>query len=297
MDTNKNQDTQTVNNGVGSPPVRTQFLIFTLFGEYILERGGKVWTSDLLALMGLLDVSERAVRSALSRMTRKGWITTHKQGRRSQYSLTARGQALLERGHSRIFEPIITDWDGQWHLVVYSLPEEQRNTRHALRTQLAWLGYGSLAPGTWISAHDRADELSITIVELGIESFVEMFSGTFQGNSSIQDLVNRCWDLPALEAQYQDFMTAFQPEYMECRGGGNGKESLDPQTCFVRLFWLTHQFQSFPLKDPNLPTSLLPADWAGTEARRLFDDYHRLLSRYANQFVDEVIADSEAQAK
>jgi DNA-binding transcriptional regulator PaaX len=49
-------------------------------------------------------------------------------------------------------------------------------------------------------------------------------------------------------------------------------------------------FQSFPLKDPNLPISLLTEAWIGIRGRELFDNYHRLLGAQANQYVDEVIS-------
>src|SRR5690348_16070246 len=104
---------------VEAPGARAQFLIFTLFGDYDLQRGGTIWTSHLLCLLDRLGVGERAARSALSRMTRRGWLVARKQGRQSQYSLTAPGRSLLEHGQRRIFEPPLAGWDGCWHLVAY----------------------------------------------------------------------------------------------------------------------------------------------------------------------------------
>jgi PaaX-like protein len=60
-----------------APNVRAQFLILTLFGDYILPRGGTIWTTSLLALLDLLGVGERAARSALSRMSARGWLAAH----------------------------------------------------------------------------------------------------------------------------------------------------------------------------------------------------------------------------
>ncbi len=274
---------------IEQPPVRTQFLIFTLFGDYVMDRGGKIWTSSLLRLMELLGVSERAVRSTLSRMTRKGWILPQKYGRLSQYTISARGRALLEGGQRRIFEPPVTDWDGQWHLVVYSLPEKKRRGRHTLRKQLTWLGFGHLAPGTWISPLNRRDELKPFFAELDVESYVDLFSGLYMGPASPQELIHRCWDLKGLEAQYQDFIARFEKEYLESRSLEANGRSLDMETCFIRRFWLTHEFQSFTLKDPNLPIRLLPAGWIGIRARRLLDDYRQLLGNYAHKFVDSVM--------
>ncbi len=267
-------------------PVRTQFLIFTLFGDYIVQRGGKIWTGDLLYLMGLLGVSERAVRSTISRMTRKKWLSSSKYGRRSQYALTKQGQALLEAGHRRIFEPVFTNWNHQWNQVVYSLPEKKRRMRHVLRTQLSWLGFGSLAPGTWISPHSRQNELQTLISDLGVESYVDLFCSQYLGPSDQRDLVQRCWDLSDLEAQYNDFIAHYQPEYLECQAK---ESSLQPQDCFLRRFWLMHEYQAFPLRDPNLPPELLPPNWIGHKARALFDDYRELLGTYANEFIDQFI--------
>ncbi len=270
-------------------PVRTQFLIITILGEYVSQRGGTIWTSTLLYLMGLLDISERAVRSTLSRMSRKGWVVSQKHGRRSKYIITPRGRDLLEQGSQRIFEPIFTDWDGKWHLVVYSLPEGKRRIRHALRQNLTWLGFGRLAPGTWISPHDRRPELKAVFRGLNVEPYVDLFAGRYLGPTSSEELTIRCWDLEGLAAQYTDFIERFEPEYQQFLRQEEAKEPFDPEKVFVQRFWLTHEYQSFPLKDPNLPTNLLPEDWIGFTARELFENYHTSLGHYATEFINEVM--------
>ncbi len=282
-------DSMTTTQVLEKPSVQTQFLIFTLFGDYVLERGGAIWTSDLLHLMQVLGVSERAVRSTLYRLTSKGWLISQKQGRRSQYSLTPQGHSLLEKGGRRIFEPNLADWDGLWHLVLYSLPEDMRDARHALRTQLTWQGFGSLMPRTWISPHNRVAELSEFIDEMGISAYVEQFYGSHYGMSCDQELVQRCWPLDELVACYQTFITRYEPEYLKCQAQESDANTLDLELCFSRRYWLTHKFQALPLKDPNLPVDLLPPDWIGFAGRKLFHDYHQLLGKYANQFVDEVV--------
>ena len=287
-----NDQTQTNNliAPIASQPVRTQFMVFTLFGDYLLERVENIWTSDLLSLMGLLGVSEKGVRSTLSRMTQKGWLTTQKDGRRSQYSLSEQGRALLLHGQRRIFEPTLKDWDGRWQMLAYSLPEKLRSTRHTLRTQISWLGFGSLAPGVWISPHDRRKELESLIEELEIRSCVEIFLGAHLGSSSPQELVDKCWDLESIGSQYEAFIKQVQTEYQDYKK--NGKRALSAEESFMRRFWLTHSFQSFPLKDPNLPVELLPDNWVGMQARELFDDYHSSLGNKANQFIEDVLAEN-----
>jgi phenylacetic acid degradation operon negative regulatory protein len=276
-----------------SLPVRTQFVFFTLLGDYILPNGGKIWMSHMLQLMELLDVSERAVRSTLSRMTRKGWISPKRIGRQSQYTITPRGRALLEAGYTRIFEPTFSNWDHTWHLIVYSLPEKKRKLRHELRKQLLWLGFGRLAPGTWISPHDRKAELTSLFKELKLEVYAEHFSGQHFGPSSSEEMLQRCWDLEELKEQYSDFVSRYAPEHERHINQFNEDQCPDPSDCFVQRFWITHEFQALPFKDPNLPLELLPPDWIGTTARNLVADYRKLLAPRAIQYVRDVINGKE----
>lgn len=265
--------------------VSTQFVVFNLFGDYILPRGGSIWTSDLLRLLGLLGVGERAARSTLARMKQEGWLDTRRFGRRTQTTATRRGRAILEQGDQRIFEPATEGWDGRWHLVIYSLPEEKRELRNELRKQLAWLGFGSLAPGAWISPHDRAAPVEAALDELGLRGHVSQFAGRPAGALSDQELVARCWDLPALEAQYRAFLARHAPAHAALRAAAG---ALDPERCFVRRFWLTYDFQPFPRRDPNLPRALLPDPWAGHAARELFGAYRALLGSGMGGLMDEL---------
>ncbi len=269
-------------------PSGTQFLIFTLFGDWVMPYGGTIWTTDLLYLTDLLDLSERATRSTLSRMVRKGWLKASKRGRRSYYSLTARGRLLLEQGKQRIFELPLTDWDGQWRLVIYSLPENKRKLRHALRRQLIWLGFGRLAPATWVSPHDRTVELNNIFAELRVRDYVDLFSSRYLGTSSAEELVQRCWNLPELEVEYRQFVAHYQPQYEICQAKSEAELQASPEDCFVRHFRVTNAFQPFPRKDPHLPTVLLPPDWIGFTARQLFDNYRQLVEPYTTDFINKI---------
>jgi phenylacetic acid degradation operon negative regulatory protein len=170
--------------------------------------------------------------------------------------------------------------------VVYSLPESKRGLRHALRGQLVWLGFGPLAPAPSSSPRDRRADLEDVCAELGLSEHVEIFSGMHRRSENDHALVERCWDLPALAAEYRQFIARYEDEYTEYRALATDRLWQLADVCFARRFWLTHAFLPFPRKDPNLPIALLPPGWAGLGARRLFDQYRGLLEPYADQFVD-----------
>lgn len=281
------------------PALRSQDLVFTLFGDYLLERAQPVWTGALITLLGQLGLSPMAVRNVLSRMTRKGWLTADRRGTRSWYGLTARGRKLLESGRRRIYHQATpASWDGDWSVVVFSIPEDRRRLRAALRVRLAWLGCGPLASGVWITPHDvRAEVLEIAAA-LRVSRHLEVFRGRHLAHSTAADLVAQCWDLPALDRRYAGFIARWSTSFDECRAcarGGRGAcgPGNDPADCFRRRFLLVHEYRAFPMDDPYLPRPLLPAGWHGDAATRLFESYHDLLAAPAERHVAELCAQGD----
>lgn len=271
---------------------RPQDLVFTLFGDYLLHRAGPVWVGSLISLLEPLGLSESAVRTILSRMASKGWLASERAGRLSFYDLTPRGRRLLEAGEERIYHPDWDrPWDGTWYLIAYSIPEERRHLRDRLRDRLAWLGFGSLGNGLWISPYDVEAEVREIAESMGIEAHLACFRATGAAFSHPARLVRECWDLQEVNARYEAFIERLLPDYQRCkRELADG--DISPRDCFVRRFALVHEYREFPLIDPYLPRSLLLDDWAGECAAALFRVYHDLLEKPADRYVDSVLAEA-----
>lgn len=271
------------------PQLQTQFVIFILFGDVITPRTERVWTGSLLKMLDVLGISERAVRSTVSRMRRKGWLKAERDGRRSLYTLTARGRRIVDEGGQRIFEARKADWNGEWFQVVYSLPENKRRLRNDLRKRLSWLGFGRLAPGTWISPHNRLEEVQAMVADLGAGPFVNCFAGLRLAGGDNRKIVEQCWDIRSLHQQYLAFIRRWEPEYEKrCRVTLRGGE-LPAAECFAQRFWITQEYSPFPRLDPNLPSELLPGDWSGDRAATMFADYRRLLGKRSDEFIENTL--------
>jgi len=273
------------------PLTRSQDMIFTLFGDYIRHRGGEIWVGSLIELLGHLGMTPQAVRSSLSRLSRKGWLKSRRVGRSSYYSLTPKSVRLFTAGEQRIFEPPRRNdpWDGRWHLLSYSIPERQRRLRNKLRNELTWLGYGSLNNGLWISPRDRCQDVQRVLDTLGIRERVEIFEARHIGFTAEQDLVQRCWDLKRLNEKYAEFIATYRSRYQADQQLVEQGGTLEPSACFVQRFMLIHEYRQFPFIDPFLPAELLPTNWLSEQATELFQAYHRLLTEPANRFVDAVL--------
>jgi phenylacetic acid degradation operon negative regulatory protein len=268
----------------------SQDMVFTLYGDYIRHRGGEAWTGSLIELLGLFGLSGQAVRSTLSRMSQKGWLVSYRVGRHSFYSVTPKCLRLLEEGAQRIFQPRCDPWDGQWHLLTYSIPESRRHLRRRLRQQLLWLGFGALHQATWISPRDLRADVEQVVNTLGVRPYVEFFSAEHRGFADDEEIVTRCWNLRQLNDYYGDCLARYGPPFEEHQARLIANNSVEPRECFMQRFMLIHEYRSSPYLDPNLPLELLPDDWLGERATELFQQYHQLLVEGAEAYVDSVLA-------
>lgn len=266
--------------------VKPQSMIFTLYGDYIRHAGGIIWINSLVRLLSYFGVPHKAVRSTIWRMKRNGLLRVDRIEKRSYYSLTPASMKIIQETAARIFQfpPNRGPWDGQWHLVTYSVPENEREARDRLRRELAWMGFGMLSNALWISPNDHRREIEHLSDSLGVRARIEIFIARHNGFSDPQTIVSRCWDLPTLNERYAAFIGKFARMYESHSYLLAGGKDIELSDYFVRRFVLVHQFRRFPYIDPGLPDELLPSDWRGTEAATLFRKYHDLLTDKANTF-------------
>ena len=244
---------------------------------------------SLIELLAPLGLKQGAVRTVLSRMAAKGWLSAERRGRNSFYRLTERGRRLLEEGEARIYHPPRDEpWDGAWYLVAYSIPENRRQLRDSLRVRLLWLGCGSLGNGLYLTPHDIGSRIEEIADGLDIRDHLEVFRAEHVGFSDVTQLVAQCWDLPGINRRYEQFIGRYWPEFESSRAAIEAGR-LTAEKAFVRRFALVHEYREFPLIDPFLPKPLLPREWGGECSAALFNAYHDLLMPLADQYVDRTM--------
>jgi phenylacetic acid degradation operon negative regulatory protein len=237
-------------------------LLFTVLGEFVLPSGGAAWTSAFIELLSRLGIEEKACRQALMRTSADGWIAGERHGRRTRWRLTANAERLLTDGTERIygFTGVLPDWDDRFALVLARVPETDRAARHLLRTRLRWAGFGSAAPGVWISPHaERVTEVEGVLARAGVDD-ARIFVAEHRGGADLPSLIGQAWDLDAIEAAYVEFLTDFAPP-----------RTADPLGALTEL---VHRWRRFPWIDPALPRELLPRRWSGERAAALFAKRH-----------------------
>ncbi len=268
--------------------VRPRAAMLTLYGDYVLPRGGEIGIGSLVRLLSNFGLSEQAIRSAVSRMCGSGLLKAKRTKRKSYYSLTGEGRSLLTEGTQRIFERKSSQWNGNWNIVTYSIPERMREARDRLRVELAWIGYGALAEATWVSPYDLTNEVKSLIKKLKVEDYVHIFN-THESTPDPKKIVSRCWNLKEIHRKYTEFITEYHPKLEELQKRLQKGEIIEPSECFVERFNLIHEYRKLPFYDPDLPLELLPENWLRPQAGSLFNEYHGLLSEKANEYFDSVL--------
>lgn len=270
-----------------SNTLNTRSMIFTLYGDYIRHYGNEIWTGSLIRLLKEFGHNEQAVRAAISRMSKQGWVESRKDGNKSYYFLTTRGINRMNEAAKRIFKLKPEKWDGKWRMLMYTIPEEKRNLRDELRQELIWSGFGSLGTSTWISPNNLEKEVDDLIHKYEIQPYVHFFIAEYAGPHENTRLVESCWDIHAINTKYREFIAEYSPKYVIDKNKIARNEMSDAE-CFVERTKLVHEYRKFLFVDPGLPEELLPDVWLGSHAAALFSDYYKALAEPASRFFESV---------
>jgi phenylacetic acid degradation operon negative regulatory protein len=249
--------------------------LFDLYGDHLRSRGGAARVASLVALMAPLAITAPAVRTAVSRMVKQGWLRPVRIDGAAGYSLTPRAEHRLDNAAARIYRTTAKEeWDGYWHLIIPDRPAD-RATRERLRSALAYLGYAPLGDGTWLAARP-SPELDALLQSERITA--EGFLARHQDDNAA--LIRRAWDLDAVGRSYRRWLTEAK-DLVDTLPAAPADEEV-----FAVRSRLVHEWRKFLFTDPGLPRALLPGDWPGDEAAAFFDAEAARLLPASARFVD-----------
>ncbi len=277
-----------VNGLIAGNALRAKSLIVTIYGDAIAPHGGTVWLGSLIRLIEPFGLSERLVRTAVLRLSRDDWLTSQQIGRRSYYSLTESGRRRFEDAYRRVFATAHSSWEGEWTIALTGLGALSSERRARLQRELAWQGFGIVAPGVYANPSADRDALRHVLQDHGLTDDVVVMRATTEmlpGSESYVELLRNCWDLDKVSDGYRGFLDRFRPVWrvLETAGG------LDPKFCFMIRTLLIHEYRRVLLRDPQLPEELLPADWAGASARALCRNLYRRTLHPAERHILSVL--------
>jgi phenylacetic acid degradation operon negative regulatory protein len=254
--------------------------LFDLYGDYLRPRGGRAPVAALVRLLSPLGIAPPAVRTAVSRMVRQGWLNPLKLSAGPGYLITPKAARRLDEAAARIYRTGKPGWDGRFDLLVLEPPPGRRE-RQRLADNLAYLGYGMLDEHTWVATR-AGEDVDGLLGESGV-SYERFTASHAAGNSGAVALVRRAWDLKEIGSAYELFVEAQKLLLAEVTARSDDEEA------YAARFRLVHAWRTFLFRDPQLPPALLPDRWPGTSAAAFFDRHAARLRPAADRYVDRCL--------
>lgn len=224
---------------------------FFTIGMAVSSRGS-ISSSETIARELLDQINYQTIKNALWYGRRKGWIKKSGQGRKINPEITAEGKRRLEAILPHYDKKRV--WDKRVYLITYDIPETKRKERDLLREYLRRIGCGMFQRSVWITPYNPKEVLKKFIKERYLKGSViisDVGSDGSIGDEDLRTLVVKVYNLEELNKRYQNFLEKYRK-----------REDFSIQTLFS--FWSILQ------DDPQLPFELLPGDWLGKQAYRVF---------------------------
>ncbi len=264
------------------PTLRAGSLIITVFGDAVQPRGGTVWIGSLIKVLADFGVSERLVRTSVYRLIRDDWLNVDQLGRRSYYNLSSSGARKFEQATVRIYGEPRQSWSGDWCLVLLAgLDGEQKEI---VRKEFGWLGFAPISSS--VLAHPAPDitGLELALQQLGMQDQLVVMQGRTYGrkqDEAMRTLVHKTWNLDEIDNRYQEFMRQYTPVFKALKKS----RTCDGRVAFQIRTLLIQEYRRILLRDPLLPTEMLPAGWHGTAAYQLCRDLYQLVRKPADEYM------------
>ena len=264
---------------------RAQRLLVTLLGDYWHAGHAPLPSGGLVTVLAEFDIAPANARATLSRLTQRGVLERTKEGRRTSYRLTGSAEHILQRGARRIFATTDENaWDGSWTLIAFTLPLDDTNQRRLLRARLRWLTFSPLYDATWVTPHDRFDEVREQLSELGVNDAVVLRATDLDLLPSGRARLEAAWRIDELAAGYRSFLERHRDLAWQAAAG-----TVSPAQALVRRTELVNDWRALIGEDPDLPATFLPDSFPRAQARAMFLDISEALAESAQRRFEELV--------
>ncbi len=151
-------------------------MISSLFIPYGRGLGQAVREAERLAASCPHDLSLRSretISVTLSRLKKKGLVTSKGPPRKTLWKITARGKYHF-RATKNAGGPALPPKDGRARIVIFDIPEDERGKRGWLRKRLLACDYAPLQKSVWVGERPLPQELLQELKDLHISRYVHV---------------------------------------------------------------------------------------------------------------------------
>jgi phenylacetic acid degradation operon negative regulatory protein len=268
-----------------------QLLLTSLLGDFWYWRDEHIPSIALVRLLGEFGITPDGARAAMRRLTTRGLLTVSRRGRTTAYGIPPRtSEVIVERTYRMLtFGSTAPPWDGAWTVVAFSVPEQDREVRAALRARLRVHHFAALYDGVWVTPHDRVEAIRRVLDDLGVVTASVLRATEAPGGPAAAS-PRAAFDLAPLAEEYRRFVERYEPLLDVVEAGRIGSADALRTRTELRTDW-----RRFPENDPDLPAELLPEDWPRRRAQHVFVQIYDRLGPLAELRFREVLAKTDPE--
>ncbi len=227
---------------------RVWSVIVSLFGDLAQQKGASINGQTLTQIITPMGIKPEAIRVALHRLRKDGWIDSTRSGRASVHFLTESGRSQSAAVTPRIYAREIAP-PTEWHLAIAE--DGQSAILDGLLEQADYVSVNRCtALGLGKAASVARDLLVVHNPDLAVPEWL-------QRRLFPEDLRVTCSDLDVTLA-----------ELNSARSGLAIDEQLSAAQIATLRTLIVHRWRRVVLRHPDLPLSLHPDDWRGEPCRR-----------------------------
>jgi phenylacetic acid degradation operon negative regulatory protein len=242
----------------------------------LVDTEGALRARDAFDVGEALGFTPNQIRLTLSRLVDDGLLTSTGRGRQAVLLTTDRHERLHGPEPEWLASAFRQDaghapWDGIWRTASFTLGEDRKRERNALREVLVGMGAAALMPGFYVHAVDWNPWLEPAIDHLAVADAVvvsEIERWTVHGLTEPRAIAAHLWPLDRIAESYRAFIERFSSV---------PSPSGDPTAILARAVDSASAFEFCIRQDPLLPPELLPDDWPGRGARSILIDAANLV--------------------
>lgn len=231
-------------------------MIVTLFGDLVQEPDAKISGPLMSLIFDHLGIRPEAMRVALHRLRKNGWIVSEKVGRTGFYRLSDHGRAQTVTASARIYARQI-QWQDRWHVAI--APPMAAVERAAFSKSLLALGYVAINAAAYVGNGVPGPAVDDCFVFAG----ADMKIPDWLRSDLVPDGMGDAF------GQLESAMAVVENNLI------HQAELTVLETAALRIL-VVHDWRYLVLRCPNLPEWFYPVDWRENQCRTLV---HNVLNR------------------
>ena len=245
----------------------------------------------LVRLLTDVGATESAARSVLARLRGEGALTGHRRGRTTDYELAGLvGEAFVRAravgNPDRVAAlPPGPPWTGEFHGLLFGVPEELRSHRDRLRNAARLAGYAPLRPGLMVAAWDGWPALAEVVSVLPETATIYPLTLRLTPDDA-RRAAAEAWRLPEVASNTEALIERLVD-------GAGAEPPASGPAALRRYVELALPAYHFFVGIPQLPAALLPDDWPVPRLVTALAGVRDGLGALAEAYVAEVLAGAE----